>query len=198
MAVDLQQLRLDLHHFYDFTNKTVLFVGAGGRQLFDIGVATKKIIAIDQDAKALKDLERSVAALDTPAPVEVIAASFTEMASPVDVIYFEFCLHEMKRPYQTLTFARKLSPDIVVFDHLPGSVWSFYAAEENKVRGCMEAMRRFGIRRHATFGTEQRFRNHAELHAKLAGQGRVANGRARHFAGVSDIVIPMSYQLALL
>jgi hypothetical protein len=198
LAVDLQQLRSDLHHFYDFSDKTVLFVGAGGSQLFDIRVATRTVVAIDQDADTLKDLKASVAALDPPAPVEVIASSFTEIASCVDVIYFEFCLHEMEHPYETLNFARKLSPDIVVFDHLPGSVWSFYAAEEKKVRLCMEAMERFGIRRHATFGIEQRFRGHAELQGKLARQGSVANGRARHFARASDIVIPMSYQLALL
>jgi hypothetical protein len=104
----------------------------------------------------------------------------------------------MDDPYRALTYARGLSPDIVVFDHLPGSVWSFYAAEEELVRRSMDAMQRFGIRRHATFSIEQQFKNHAELDAKLSGQGAAAASRARRFVATTDIVIPMDYQLALL
>jgi hypothetical protein len=198
LTVDLRQLRLNLHHFYDFSNKTVLFVGAGKRQLFDLAVKAKKIVAIDQDDDALKELKTHIADCDPPAPVEVIASKFTDCVSSGDVVYFEFCLHEMNDPYRALTYARGLSPDIVVFDHLPGSVWSFYAVEEESVRRSMDAMQRFGIRRHATFSIEQQFKTHAELGAKLSGQGAVATRRARCFAGATDIVIPMDYQLALL
>jgi hypothetical protein len=120
------------------------------------------------------------------------------VASSGDVVYFEFCLHEMMDPYRALLHARSLAPDIVVFDHLPGSEWSFYAAEDDKVRRSGEAMDRFGVRLRKTFCAEQRFRDPAELHAKLAGQGAVAADRARRFAGATDIVIPMNYQLALL
>ncbi len=198
MAVNWQQLRSNLHTFYDFTNKTVLFVGAGGRQLFNLGVAAKRVIAIDQDGKALGELMATIAGCGTSGRVEVIASSFAEIESSGDVVYFEFCLHEMNDPYGALLHARELSPDILVFDHLPGSPWSFYAAEEDKVRCSTEGMQRFGVRRHETFSIEQYFRNHAELHAKLAGQGPIAAERARQFAGATDIVIPMSYQLALL
>ena len=198
MTVDLRQLRLNLHEFYDFSNKTVLFVGAGGRQLFDTAVKAKKIVAIDQDDSALKELKARISACDPPAPVEVIASRFTDVFASGDVVYFEFCLHEMIDPYKALVYARGLSPEIVVFDHLPGSVWSFYAAEEKSVRRSMEAMQRFGIRRHATFTIEQQFKNHAELDAKLSSQGTAAIRRARRFAGATDIVIPMDYQLALL
>jgi hypothetical protein len=198
LTVDLRQLRLNLHHFYDFTNKTVLFVGAGGQQVFDMAVKAKKIVAIDQNDDALKELKTRIPACGPPEPVEVIASRFTDLESSGDVVYFEFCLHEMTEPYRSLTHARGLSPDIVVFDHLPGSVWSFYAAEEKSVRRSMEAMQRFGIRRHATFSIEQQFKTHAELDAKLGAQGTVAARRAQRFRGATDIVIPMDYQLALL
>ena len=170
LTVDLRQLRLNLHHFYDFTDKTVLFVGAGGRQLLDMAVKTKKIVAIDQNDDALKELRGRVSACDPPAPIEVIASRFTDVFASGDVVYLELCLHEMNDPYRALTHARGLSPEIVVFDHLPGSVWSFYAAEEENVRRSMDAMQRFGIRRHATFTMEQQFKNHAELDAQLRPQ----------------------------
>ena len=35
MAADYAILGENLRHFYDFTNKIVLYVGAGGRQLLD-------------------------------------------------------------------------------------------------------------------------------------------------------------------
>jgi predicted RNA methylase len=198
LTVDRQKLRDDLHRFYDFTNKAVLFVGAGGGQLFDPAVTTKKLIVIDRDEEAVNELKANMAFLKTQVPVEVMASDFADIASSGDVVYFEFCLHEMNSPYGALKHARSLSPDIVVFDHLPGSVWSFYAAEQFKVRRSMEAMRTFGIRRRETFSVEHRFRNHAELHAKVAEQGPLAWERAQVFLGATDIVIPMSYQLALL
>jgi hypothetical protein len=91
-----------------------------------------------------------------------------------------------------------LAPDIVVFDHLVDSDWVFYAAEGDKVRRRADAMKRFGVRRRETFRTEQRFRDYAELLAKVTVQGAVTIQRAQHFAGATNIVIPMSYELAVL
>jgi len=59
-------------------------------------------------------------------------------------------------------------------------------------------MERFGVRRRETFRTEQRFRDYRELLAKVSVQGAVAMERAGRFVGATDIVIPMSYELALL
>jgi hypothetical protein len=52
LATDYAQLTGNLLRFYDFTNKVVLFVGAGGRQLLALSAGTKKLIAIDQDVEA--------------------------------------------------------------------------------------------------------------------------------------------------
>src|ERR1017187_10295006 len=57
---------------------------------------------------------------------------------------------------------------------LPGSEWVFCGAEEDKVRRSAEAMERFGVRRRETFRTEQRFRDHAGLLAKVTVQGATA------------------------
>ena len=197
MAVDRQQLMKDLRSFYDFTNKTVLFVGAGNGRLLDPTVQTRKLIAIDKDRETLK-LKVDIAAQNTLDSIELKVSSFEAVELSGDVVYFEFCLHEMTDPYGTLVHARYLAPEIVVFDHLPDSEWSFYAAEEERVRRSTEAMERFGVRRCDMFHIEQRFSDHPELHAKLMGQGTVAIERAQHFLGATGIVIPMSYQLALL
>ncbi len=77
-----------------------------------------------------------------------------------------------------------LAPDVVVFDHLFGSDWAYYAAEEEKVRRSAEAMKRFGIRRRKTFRTAQRFKDHVEAPRHCGGAGPLAIQRvARYFAG---------------
>lgn len=198
MAVDYARLAENLRRFYDFACKVVLFVGAGGGQLLDPSVRAKKLIAIDQNAEALRELKAKIAAKGLQDSVEVVGAKFEDVTLCGDVVYFEFCLHEMADPEKALAHARTLAPDIVVFDHLPDSDWAFYAAEEDKVRRSAEAMKRFGVRRREVFLTEQRFRDHAELLAKVAVQGPLAIQRAQRFAGTTNITIPMSYELALL
>ena len=198
MAVDNARLIAQLRSFYDFTAKAVLVVGAGGGQLLDPTVKPTKLIAIDHDRDALDELERRVAANGMQDFVRVVCAKFEEVALSGHVVYFEFCLHEMADPMRALLHARSLAPDIVVFDHRPGSAWAFHAAEEEKVRRSSKAMEQFGIRRRQAFRTEQTFRDYAELFAKLNTQGAVAIERARKFAGASAITIPMDCHLALL
>ncbi|MBI3644747.1 MAG: hypothetical protein HY233_02095 [Acidobacteriales bacterium] len=198
MATDYAQLTENLLRFYDFTNKVVLFVGAGGRQLLDPSAGTKKLIAIDQDVEALREPAANVAAKGVQDSVEVVGGKFEDVALSGDVAYFEFCLHEMADPQKALTHAKNLARDIVIFDHAPESEWIFCGAEEDKVRRSAQAMERFGLRRHEKFHTEQRFEDYAELLAKVSAQGPVAIQRTQRFAGATNIVIPMRYELNLL
>ena len=196
--LDYAQLIEDLRRFYDFSGKVVLVIGPGGGQLFDPASKAKKLIAIDRDRAALDKLEAKIEANGVRDSMELVCASFEDVRLSGDVAYFEFCLHETSDPHQALTNARTLAPDIVVFDHLPDSPWAFHAAEEDKVRRSTEAMERFGVRRRQSFCAEQRFRNHAELLAKICVQGPVAIQRAQRFIRVTNIVIPTNYGLALL
>jgi ubiquinone/menaquinone biosynthesis C-methylase UbiE len=198
LAVDHEELTGNLRRFYDFTGKTVLFVGAGGRQFLDPSFKTKRLIAIDRNVEALGELKRKIAARGEQGSLNVRGADFEEVTLSGDTVYFEFCLHETVDPQKTLAHARALAPDVVVFDHSPGSDWSFYVAEEERVRRSAEAMKRFGIRRRETVRIQQRFNDYVELLAKVAEQGTVAIQRVQRFAGTTNIVIPMNCELALL
>lgn len=198
MATDYAKLSDDLCRFYDFSDKVVLYIGAGSRQLLEPSRGTRKIIAIDKDAATLRELQAKVAAQRLEDSVEVVGADFAEIQVAGDVVYFEFCLHEMDDPEKALRHARSLAPDIVVYDHSPGSEWIFYGAEEDKVARSRATLEGFGIRRQENFRNEQRFANHAELLAKVAPQGPLAIERARRFEAAAGIVIPMSYELNLL
>jgi hypothetical protein len=198
LAIDYRELMQNLHRSYDFTNKTVLFVGAGGRQLFDPEIKTKKVIAIDKDAAALAQLKSGLAAPDSQSPLSVLASRFEDVFICGDVVYFEFCLHEIDNPDKALAHARTLAPDIVVFDHSPESEWIFYTAEEHKIRRSVQATRNFGVERRVAFHTKQVFKDYAELLAKVAVQGPVAVQRVKRFRGIRDIVIPMDYEVVFL
>ena len=199
MATDYGRLAENLTRFYDFTGKTVIFIGAAGRQLLDPATPTRKLIAVDKDVEALRQLNAHVVAKGLQDSVEVVGARFEEVTLRGDTIYFEFCLHEMDDPEKALIHAKSLAPDIVVYDHSPDSAWIYYGAEENQVSRSSAVMARFGIRRRQTFHAEQRFGNFSELLAKVRPQGPVAIERAQRFAGaVADIVIPMTYELNLL
>jgi ubiquinone/menaquinone biosynthesis C-methylase UbiE len=197
VAIDHGILRENLRRFYDFTDKVVLYVGAGGRQLLAPSIKTAKLIAIDQNARSLQELQRSLADHRLPS-VETIASRFEDITIRGDVVYFEFCLHEMADPDKALLQARTLAPDTVVFDHSPNSGWTFHAAEEDEVRRSAAALERFGVRRREQFSTNQLFRDHAELLAKISVQGGVAITRAEKFVGTTAIVIPMRYELVLV
>ena len=198
LATDYAKLSQNLRDFYDFTGKVVLFIGAGGRQLLDPAARTRKLIAIDKDVEALRELRANIVAQGLQDAVDVIACSFEEVRSPGDTVYFEFCFHEMDDPEKALRHAKSLAPDVVVYDHSPGSEWIYYGAEEDKVARSSEVLERFGIRARQKFLAQQHFANLAELIAKVSAQGALAIERAQRFAGATDIVIPMTYELNLL
>jgi hypothetical protein len=198
LATDYAKLTENLCRFYDFTDKVVLFIGAAGRQLLSPAARTRKLIAIDKDVDALRELKANVAAQGLEESVEVLGASFEQVTSRGDAVYFEFCLHEMEDPERALVHAKSLAPDIVVYDHSPGSEWIYYGAEEDKVPRSAAVMERFGIRRRQTFEAEQRFGNYSEFLLKVSPQGPLAIDRAQRFVDATNIVIPMSYELNLL
>lgn len=198
MAADYALLTKNLREFYDFADKTILLVGAGHGQLLDPGVSTKKLIAVDRNLSALQEFQKKIARSPSQPAVEIMHGNFEDVAASADVVYFEFCLHEIADPFAALKRARSLAADVVVFDHTPDSEWVFYGAEEDIVRRSCAAMRNFGVRRSTSFRTVQRFKSGNELLSKVAAQGPVAIERAQRYARVNNFTIPMICELALL
>ena len=198
MAADYELLTKKLGEFYDFADKVVLLVGAGHGQLLDPAIEIRKLIAVDKDRAALEEFEKQIAAEGRQRSVEVIHGEFEKVTSHSDVVYFEFCLHEMADPFFSLKHAKTLAPEAVVFDHSPASEWVFYGAEEDQVRRSSLAMKDFGIRRHSSFVTAQRFGAYSELVSKMSAQGPLAFQRIERFSGATNFVIPMICELALL
>ena len=173
-------------------------MGAGGGQFLDLYRDAARIVAIDSDPAALRQLESAVAARGLADRFDLVRADFFEVTRCAEIVVFEFCLHEMPDPAKALEHARALAPEALVFDHAPGSTWTWHAAEEDKVVRSTQAMEACGIRRRAVFHGEQRFRDYAELLDKVATQGPTAIERIAPYRERRDIVIPMKYLAASL
>ena len=200
MATDYALMIRNLVAFYDFADKTLISVGAGGGQFVGYGHAPRKVFAIDQDAAALDQLRVAVAKNNMVDKFTFVHGDFLTIHLPVrgDVALFDFCLHEMADVELALTRAGQLAPDVVVFDHCRTSPWAFYVAEECKVSLSWKALEGFPVAQHREFAAEQKFTDYAELLAKVRSQGEIAVQRIEKFKEQTDITIPMTYEIALV
>ncbi|MCJ7587638.1 MAG: hypothetical protein MUQ00_07040 [Candidatus Aminicenantes bacterium] len=128
MATDYGKIVEDLLAFYDFRDKTVVAVGAGGGQLIEYGRPARKVIAVDNDALALGKLREKLKAAALEDKFTPVLCDFNRAAMTGDAVLFEFCLHELPDAAAALRHAKYLAPDVVIFDHGPGSDWAFFTS----------------------------------------------------------------------
>ena len=198
MVVNRNRLTVNLTKFYDFKGKSVLYVGAGRGQLLGPASGVSKVAAVDCDAESLEGFRSEAKTKWAGIPIRFVPQYFESVNLEGDVVYFEFCLHEMLDPREALDHAHSLARDIVVMDHLPKSKWIFYGAEEAQVLLSAKAVRSFGIKRSERFTAQQKFKNCEELEARMSEQGEVSHKRVLALKGAKDIRIPMDYGLYLL
>jgi predicted RNA methylase len=200
VAADYALMIRNLLEFYNFKDKTMICIGAGGGQFIGYTQLPKRIIAIDKEAVALEQLRHAVARNNCADKFELIQGDFLTVDLPVHggVVLFEFCLHEMADAAVALTRAGKLADDVVVFDHGLKSQWAYHVVEEEKVRVSWQAVKRFKVSKHREYAAEQKFKDYDELLAKVAPQGEIAIQRIEKFKGKVHFTIPFTYELALV
>ncbi len=198
MATNINKVIGNLFGFYDFRDKTVISIGAGGGQMIEYGRPAKKVIAIDSDSEALDKLKTSLCRSGLDDKFTLVHSDFFLADPRGDVVLFEFCLHEMADPAAAITRATKMAGDTLVLDHWPGSEWAFFVAEEEKVASSWRALRTFHTRKCQKYETVQFFKDYEELHQKVRVQGDISISRIKPFIGQANFTIPMSYGFALL
>ena len=198
MATDTRQIVANLTAFYDFMDKTVVAVGAGGGQLAEYARGTRRVVAVDRDAAAIDQLGARARACGLAERFVLVPRDFFEVRTPGDVVLFEFCLHEMADPARAIRRAQELAEDVLVIDHVPVSRWSWCAAEEGPMEAAWKAVDARSVRRRRDVEASQRFHDYAELEARLARQGPVSLERIGAYRGQTSICIPMPYRMALL
>jgi len=198
LVVDRSELTANLTDFYNFKGKTVLYVGAGGGQLLSPACGAKKVVAIDSNSESLRGFRSESKTKWAGIPVQFIPHKFEAVNIRGDVVYFEFCLHQMGSPHEALEHARSLAVEIVVMDHLPGSEWVYYWAGEPLVLKSTKAVESFGVKRSRRLTTRQVFNDHETLAARLSGLGEASRRRVLKLKGAKGITMRMDYGLFLL
>ena len=198
MATDIAAVIRNLVAFHDFTQATVIHVGAGGGQFVGYAAAARRVLAVDPDADALDRLMRSLEEKGLTDRFQVVRSDLMAITAHADVVFFEFCLHEIPDPTAALRHALTLAPQVLVVDPAPGSPWAWTCGEEDKVVASWAAVTRLAVVREALFEGVQRFHDFAELHAKLATAGELALQRIEAYRDRMDFTIPMPYRMAVV
>jgi len=198
MATDITAIANNLRSFYDMADQTVIHVGAGGGQLIDYTSNARSVLAVDSDRDAVAHLETAIANRGVTDRFVVVHGEFSAVVDKSDVVFFEFCLHEMDQPGDALRHALSLASKIVIVDHLPESSWAWYACEEEKAARSWGAVRRLRIKREASYDAVQRFTDYPELLSRLEVLGGQAISRSRRVMDRQNIEIDMKYAAALI
>lgn len=198
MACDINKLITRLHDFYDFRDKTILSVGAGGGQLIEYARFAKKIWAIDVDRVALDHLKIRVDEKGWFHKYELVHGDFLDFQQQADVVLFEFCLHEMPFPAKAVEHALSLAPDVLACDHMPISDWAYVVDETEKATQSWDALTSFSFRKQEEFDDRQLFDNYEELYHKVAVQGERAIERIQRYKDQKPISISMKYGFVLV
>lgn len=198
MATDIDAIIRNLENFYDFNDKSVIHVGAGGGQFIEYAARARSVLGVDPDQESVERLQSAVKEKGLADRFKVVTSDFASITAEGDVVFFEFCLHEIADPAAALSHAQSLAPEIVVIDHDPESQWAWYCCETEKAERSWREALKLPIVREASFPATQHFRDYSELASKVEVLGETSMSRIEDFAGQRDITIGMSYKIALL
>lgn len=198
MATNIDAIIRNMENFYDFGDKSVIHVGAGGGQFIEYAARARSVLGVDPDQESVERLRSAVEEKGLEDRFTIVKSDFASITAEGDVVFFEFCLHEIVDPAKALLHAQSLAPEILVIDHDPESQWAWYCCETEKAERSWREALKLKVVREASFPATQHFRDYSELASKVEILGELALSRIEELAGQSDITIGMSYKIALL
>ena len=198
MATDIQKIIGNLLTVYDFSGRTIIVVGGGGGQFIEYGRSARQILALDNDAAAIQKLRENLKKAGLEDKFTPILGYFYEAYFNGDTVLFEFCLHEMSDPEAAVRRAQTMASDVIIIDHWPGSEWSYYTAEDEKVAASWASLESFSFRSGQKYDALHFFCDYDELRQRVKDQGDLSLGRIEKFRTQKDISIRMSYGIAVI
>ena len=198
MGINISEIINNLDGFYSLNGKTIIHVGIGSGLFTGYTNSAKKIFAYDNNPTIENILRDKLIKERTLDKYEINITDFFKCKNKADVVFFEFCLHEIVNPLKALEFAKTISDDILIIDHAKNSEWSYYTLETEKLQKSRAAISTFKIKKHCTFDEYQYFGNFNSLKTKLSILGEECMNRIVKFEYKSDINIPMPYEICLI
>lgn len=188
----------NLLEFYDFNNKIILAVGAGGGQFIEYGFKARKIFAIDNNEEAINKLHNKLLQRGLAEKYSLLHSDFLQTTLTGDLVFFEFCLHEMIDPRIAIEHAFTMAPEILIADHCPGSEWSFITDEDKKISKSWSESELYKIKTIRRYNTFQYFTDYDALLEKVECLGLNSINRISGYKDRKNISISMSYCFSLI
>lgn len=196
--INLEAIVDNLTAFYPLEGKRIIHVGVGGGILTGYSGTAKEIVGIDSNPAIEPILAAKLKAENLTGKFQVRIMDFIDYAQRADVVFFEFCLHEMENPLASIMHALTIAPTVLIADHSRNSQWSWYGCETEKLERSWTAINQFDVRHRAKFEETQRFDSFEDLHQKLSVLGAESLARIELLRNEHPIGIPMPYEVCLL
>lgn len=198
MGINISEIIKNLIGFYNLNGKSIIHVGIGSGIFTGYTNSAKKIFAYDNNPTIENNLRSKLTSEKALDKYEINIIDFFKCKNKADVVFFEFCLHEIEYPLKALEFAKTISDDILIIDHAITSEWSHYTLETEKLKKSWNAINTFTIKKHCTFKEYQHFNYFTDLKTKLSILGEECMKGIEIFENKSDIYIPMPYEICLI
>jgi ubiquinone/menaquinone biosynthesis C-methylase UbiE len=195
MIVNPKEMINNIDAFIDFSNKTVMIVGAGGGQLMGYAGTANQIIAVDNNKEAIEQLEKRIRNSELINKYKTIMSDFESVNEKVDILVFEFSLHEMENIQKAIEHAKEIAGRVIIFDHVYDSEWVTIVQENNKIETEDKILNSIAVIRQAHFHAMQAFVQYDDLKKKVECQGEGAIKAIRKYLDKEDITIDMEYKL---
>lgn len=198
MATNIKVIEKNIQSLYDFNDKSVIQIGAGGGQLIGCAKNAKSVIAVDNDPTAVEKLRIVLKENEQPIRISIIEGTIDSISQNADIVFFEFCLHEIDDPEKAIQQSLNLAPEVLVVDHHPDSSWAWYTCETQKATQSWSAVEKYSIIQKESFKSIQYFSDYSDLYSRLASLGDLAIKRIQKFESQNNIEIEMKYSIALI
>ncbi len=198
MATDIEAVLRNIESCHDFTGKSVIHVGAGGGQFIRYAARARRVLGVDPDAAAVERLKQAIREQGLEGRFNVLRGDILNVGERADVVFFEFCLHEIVDPLTALRHAQTLAPEVLVVDPAVDSRWAWHLCETEKTQRGWAAVERHPLALDRIFQGVQRFRDYAELLARIETLGECVIRRAQEFRDRTDFSIDMPYRVVRL
>ena len=196
MATDLSAIVARLRGFRDPAGLDVLAVGCGGGQLAGYLQEARTVTALDIDGEALERFHAAFRQVSGRTPDRCIVGGLEAWDGAADLVFLEFCLHEMPDPADAVQTAVQRAAEVLVADHYRGSPWALCTGEADKVERLWRALEGLHPAAFQSVEALQRFDDYEQLRGRVGGQGREAIEHIQRYRGERDLRIPMWWAMA--
>lgn len=198
MLTNISRIIHTIQSFYNFKNKRIIHVGAGGGALIEYATEAKNVAALDISQQALNSLVTKIENTPLQTIVHPQCIDFMHYHATADLVYFEFSLHETQSPKAALDHALTLAPEILIVDHQPDSPWSWATLETEKLHRSSAAINNYTLKKESTYEARQSFTSYEDLIKKVNGLGQECIQRIATFQNTItpiDIAMPIGLKL---